>query len=68
MQEEPDFTKCDMFLDHLCWPWNNIVINQPDMNNQFTVFAKYRLTFSVCCLYISVTHASFPLILGIAHG
>lgn len=26
---EPDFTKCDMFLDkHLCWPWNNIPTNQ----------------------------------------
>ncbi len=25
---EPGFTKCDMSLDqHLCWPWNNIVIN-----------------------------------------
>ncbi len=66
---EPDFTKCDMFLDqHLCWPWNNIVINQSDLKNQFIVFVKFRLTISVWCLYISVIHLSFPLILGITHG
>ncbi len=43
--------KCDMFLDqHLCWPWNNIVINQSDLKNQFIVFVKFRLTI----LYIGV--------------
>ncbi len=62
---EPDFTKCDVFLDqHLCWPWNKIVINQSDLKNQFIVFVK----FSVWCLYISVVHLSFPLILGFTHG
>ncbi len=66
---EPDFTKCDMFLDqHLCWPWNNIVINQSDLNNKFIIFVKCRLSISVCCLYISVIHLSFPLILGITRG
>jgi len=29
---EPDFTKCNMFLDrHFCWSWNNIPINQSDL-------------------------------------
>ncbi len=52
---EPDFTKYDMFLgQHLCWPWNNIVINQSDLMNKFIIFVKFRLTISVCCLYISV--------------
>ncbi len=33
---EPDFTKCDMFLgERLCWPWNNIIINQSDLKNKF---------------------------------
>ncbi len=51
---EPDFTKCDMFLDqHLCWPWNNIVINQSYLKNTFIIFVKFRLTISVWCLYIS---------------
>ncbi len=52
---EPDFTKYNMFLgQHLCWPWNNIVINQSDLKNEFIIFVKFRLTISVCCLYISV--------------
>ncbi len=52
---EPDFTKYDVFLgQHLCWPWNNIVINQSDLKNKFIIFLKFRLTISVCCLYISV--------------
>ncbi len=56
---EPDFTKCYMFLDqHLCWPWNNIVINQSDLKNKFIIFVKFRLTISGCCLYISVIHLS----------
>ncbi len=60
---EPDFTKCDMFLDqHLCWPWNNIEINRSDLKNTFIIFVKFRLTISVSCLYISVIHLSFPLI------
>ncbi len=59
---EPDLTKCDMFLGH-----NNIVINQSDFKNNFIVFVKFRLIISVCCLYISVIHLSFPLILGITH-
>ncbi len=46
--------KCDMLLDqHLCWPWNNIVINQSDLKNQFIVFVKFRLTI----LYIGVLKA-----------
>ncbi len=66
---EPDFTKCDMFLDQqLCLPWNNIVINQSDLKNKFIMFVKFRLIISVCCLYISVIHLLFPLILGITHG
>ncbi len=66
---EPDFTKCDMFLDqHLCWPWNNIVINQSDLKNKFIIFVKFRLIIRVCCLYISVIHLLFSLILGITHG
>ncbi len=58
---EPDFTKSDMFLDqHLCGPWNNIVINQSDLKNQFMFFVKFRLTISVhqytVRLYICVIH------------
>ncbi len=53
---------------HLCWPWNNIVINQSDLKNKFTMFVKCRLTISVCFLYSSVIHLSFPLILGITRG
>ncbi len=77
IEAEPDFTKCDMFLrQHLCWPWNNIVINQSDFKNKFITFVKFRLIaykslgfiISVCCLYISVIHLSVPLILGITHG
>ncbi len=35
---EPDFTKYDVFLgQHLCWPWNNIVINQSDLKNKFII-------------------------------
>ncbi len=33
--------------------------------NQFIVFVKFRFMISVCCLYISVIHLSFPLILEI---
>ncbi len=66
---EPDFTKCNIFLgQHLCWPWNNIVINQSDLKNKFTMFVKCRLTISVCFLYSSVIHLSFSLILGITRG
>ncbi len=66
---EPDYTKCDMFLgQHLCWPWNNIVINQSDFKNKLIIFVKFRLIIRVCCLYISVIHLSVPLILGITHG
>ncbi len=44
---EPDFTKYDMFLgQHLCWPWNNNVINQSDLKNKFIIFVKFRLTIS----------------------
>ncbi len=36
---EPDFTKCNMFLgQQFCWPWNNIVINQSDLNKKFIYF------------------------------
>ncbi len=52
-----------MFLgQHLCWPWNNIVINQSYLKNKFIIFVKFRFTISVCFLYISVIHLSFPLI------
>ncbi len=35
LNAEPDFTKCHMFLgQHLCLPWNNIVINQSDFEEQ----------------------------------
>ncbi len=55
LNAEPDFTKCDMFLgQHLCWPWNNIVINQSDLKNKFFIFVKFTLTISVWCLYLSV--------------
>ncbi len=47
---------------------NNIVINQSDLKNKFIIFVKFRLTISVCGLYISVIHLSFPLVLGITHG
>ncbi len=44
------FTKRDIFLDqHLCWPWNNIAINQSDLKNKFIMFVKFKLTISVCC-------------------
>ncbi len=57
------------WINIFCWPWNTIVINQSDLKNQFIVFVKFRqLTISVWCLYISVIHLSFPLILGITHG
>ncbi len=40
---KPDFTKCNMFLNqHLCWPWNNIVINQSDLfQSTFKLFQTY---------------------------
>ncbi len=54
---EPDFTKCDMFLDqHLCWPWNTIVINQSDLKIKFIILVKCRFTINICCLYIHIIH------------
>ncbi len=55
---EPNFTKCDMFLDqHLCWPWNNIVINQSDLKNTFQIFVKFRLIISFCaCTSVSLIY------------
>ncbi len=59
---QPDIAECDVFLgQHLCWPWNNIVINQSDFKNQFIIFVKFRITISVWCLYISVIHLSVPI-------
>ncbi len=40
-------------------------LTNQNLKNQFIVFVKFRLTISVWCLYISVIHLSFPLILGI---
>ncbi len=51
---EPDFTKSDMFLDqHLCWPWNNIVINQSDLKNQFC----FLWSLGLQSVYISTLYA-----------
>ncbi len=62
---QPDIAKCDVFLgQHLCWPWNNIVINQSDFKNQFIIFVNFRITISVWCLYISL-RLSYDYIFGL---
>ncbi len=55
----------NLILPSATCSWNNIVINQSDLKNTFMIFVKFRLTISVWCLYISVIHLLFPLILGI---
>ncbi len=53
---EPDLTKCDMFLyKHLCWPWNNIVINQSDLKNKFIIFISVGLQ----SVFVACTSVSF---------
>ncbi len=57
----------NLILPSATCSWINIVINQSDLKNKF-IIVKFRLTISVCYLYTSVIHLSFPLILGIPVG
>ncbi len=56
-----------LLLPSVTCSWINIVMNQSDLKNKFIIFVKCRRIISVWCLYISVMHLSFPLILGVTH-
>ncbi len=51
--------KSHMLLDqHLCWPWNNIVIKQSDLKNKFIIFVSLGLqsVFDACTSVSFIYH------------